>query len=368
MHKKWKRVSLLVGTVLVLLAVAVFFLIGPEGSQAPSVRPQEPSPAPREAQASATTDEPDLAGPLDLKLRPSELPATRQRTTNEDLVAKGFPLMSNPRKAAYTDTAEQNTQEVVADLGHPMVITFCRQNQNTAQNWSNLAYWSGTIPPNIKVVRLIEEGRKNPDYVAGLLRKSVTACIQSYDHYRQARDDEWAAVRAGDRPDPMTREDDVYYKEHRTFEDAIVEFIRLNTVVYFDFYTLANIGQLGPPRLLGEWIEKEKPWAYQATDLDVWLIDCYFKQTASQAAPEQSVFAAKHAALVGDAKISGSRVVESRWNAPWDIHDWMLGAKNVNLSDIETIDVLEIPQSIPLDDDVKKQIIENFREYARQAK
>jgi hypothetical protein len=366
--RKWKRLGLLTVALFLLGAVAVFFLIGPEGSQAPSVRPQEPSPAPREAQASATTDEPDLAGPLDLKVRPSELPATRQRTTNEDLLAKGFPMMSNPRKAAYTETAEQTTKEVVADLGNMFVLEYCRQNEDTLKVGDDLSYWSGVIPPNIKVLRLIEEGRKSPDAVGGLLRDSVTACLQSYDYYRQARADEWAAIRAGTRSEPVTSEDDPYYREHRTYESAIDEFVRLNRVVYMDFYTLASIGQLGPPQLLAEWFQKEKPWAYQETNFDVWLIDCYFKQVAPQAPPDEAGFAAKHTGLIGEAKISGSRIVESRWNASWDIHDWMLGAKNVNLSDIETIDVLEIPQSIPLDDDVKKQIIENFREYAKEAK
>jgi len=51
------------------------------------------------------------------------LPAAQ--STVQDLMDKGFPLMSNPRKAAYAQTAQQTTAEVVADLGNEMTIGYC---------------------------------------------------------------------------------------------------------------------------------------------------------------------------------------------------------------------------------------------------
>jgi hypothetical protein len=278
------------------------------------------------------------------------------RTTVQDLMDKGFPLMENPRKAAYTQTVQQNTAEVVADLGNQMTIGFCSLDINIEPMPCDLARYYRAISRHIKVMRLIEEGRQNPDMVSQLLRDAIRDCMSAYNEVWRARNVEWVKWTTGQWGPSGTGTDDEYYNTHRKYKDAVLEFERLHNVVYSSFYILANIGQQDP-KLLAEWIQKEKHPQYVCRDMDVFLVDCYYKQV-----PDSSGAAKKHAGLMEGFNISGEKVRESAWNALWDVHHPLLAAKKVNLSDIKTIEVIKIPVSLPegLDEKTKDQIIKNF--------
>ncbi|MHC4714433.1 MAG: hypothetical protein ACYTAN_14375 [Planctomycetota bacterium] len=288
--------------------------------------------------------------------------AAPRRTTVEDLAAKGFPTMSNPRRAAYTQTAAQSIEEVVADLGNTMIMGYCQPTHGYIMGHGKLAPWRLRMCHNIKVLRLIEEGREDPDLVVPLLRDCVTTCLSSYDDCREERMTEWTRYANGERPPATTGDNDVYYNEHRRYEDPILEFTRLHETTYMALYTLANIERLGPPEALADFIEKKKPFGYRCADLDVWLIDCYFKQEGTDAGE----YAGRHEALTGGAEVSGSRIAQSKWNALWDVHEPLLAARQVDVSDIQTIEILEIPWSMDLDEEVKEKIVQNFLDYCNQ--
>jgi len=206
-------------------------------------------------------------------------------------------------------------------------------------------------------MRLIEEGRQNPGVVSEFLRAAIGDCMSVYNEVRQARDAERPQVVRGQLVPAPNSENDKYYNEHRRHQSAVVEFDRLNNVIYSSFYILANIGRLDAELLAG-WIQKEKHPQYVCTDMDVFLVDCYYKQV-----PDSSEAATKHAALTEGFNISGEKVKQSAWNALWDVHHPLLAAKKVNLSDVKTIEVIKIPPvRLPeaLDEKMKDQIIKNF--------
>jgi len=279
------------------------------------------------------------------------------RTTVQDLMDKGFPLMSNPRKDAYTQTAQQSTAEVVADLGNEMTIGYCALDIDLVGDPWDIARYYRAISRHIKVMRLIEEGRQNPDMVSQLLRDAIRECMSVYNEVWQARNVEWPRlVRGQVVGSGRTGDNDEYYNTHRRYQSAVVEFDRLHKVAYSALYILANIGRLDG-QLLAEWIQKEKHPQHVCTDMDVFLVDCYYKQV-----PDSSEAAKKHAALTEGFNISGEKVRQSAWNALWDVHHFLLAAKKVNLSDIKTIEVIKIPVSLPegLDEKTKDQIINNL--------
>jgi hypothetical protein len=270
---------------------------------------------------------------------------------------KGFPLMSNPRKAAYAQTAQQTTPEVVADLGNEMTIGYCALDIDLVGDPWDIARYYRAISRHIKVMRLIEEGRQNPDMVSQLLRDAIRECMSVYNEVWQARNVEWPRlVRGQVVGSGRTGDNDEYYNTHRRYQSAVVEFDRLHKVAYSALYILANIGRLDG-QLLAEWIQKEKHPQHVCTDMDVFLVDCYYKQV-----PDSSEAAKKHAALTEGFNISGEKVRQSAWNALWDVHHFLLAAKKVNLSDIKTIEVIKIPVRLAegLDEKTKDQIINNF--------
>lgn len=251
------------------------------------------------------------------------------QSTIQDLMDKGFPLMENPRKAAYTQTAQQTTAEVVSDLGNEMTIGYCSLHINIDALPTDIARYYRAISAHIKVMRLIEEGRQNPAMVSQLLQDAIRDCTSGYNEVWQARNVEWIKWTTGQWAPSGTGDDDEYYNTYRKYKDAILEFERLHNVIYSSFYILANVGR-DDPKLLGEWIQKDKHPQYLCTDMDVFLVDCYFNQVR-----DSSEAAKKHAALTDGFNISGERVRQSAWNALWDVHHPLLAAKKVNLSDMK---------------------------------
>jgi hypothetical protein len=284
-------------------------------------------------------------------------------TTEADLAAKGFPRMSNPRKACYTQTAPQSTAEVVADLGNVPVMELCylmRGGGNISMP-NEILHYCDKIMPNIKVIRLIEEGRKDPAIVSSLLKDAVRQCLTDYDKDLQG----WNESRARGENASGTGDNDEYYNTNRKYECPQMEFRRINHVANMSLYILANIGQLDAD-LLAEWIRKEKPQLYHCPDMDLWLIDAYFRQ-ASQSSSDA---AGKYTGLTKGLNIAGEKAIQSKWNAIWDIHDHMFSAAKVNPESIETVETLRIPPELPasLDEKTKEQIIRNFLDFAQHSK
>lgn len=286
-----------------------------------------------------------------------ESPSPAEPNTAEDLAEKGFPLHHPMRQKFVAQTAQQSTAEVVADLGNLIVAEVLGSNINMKAPGYAIQRYYKYAGPNIKVLRLIEEGRQNPSAVTPLLRDAVRKLLTDYDEVRQA------CVKSWERGEecPGTSEIDRYYNEHRRYEHPQLEFPRMNDVGYMSLYILANIGQLNRP-LLADWLRKEKTWRYRCTGMEVWLVDYYFTQGGGKATEA----AKRHAALTKGVEICGPNVRQSRWNAPWDVHEPLLGAADVNVRDIQTIEVLAIPPRLPdgIDKQAQEQIVQNFLDFA----
>ena len=124
-------------------------------------------------------------------------------------------------------------------------------------------------------------------------------------------------------------------------------------------YCLANIGELRPAEALARWIDRRAA-PNEPRDIDIWLIDQYFKQAgASDAAA-----AARHAELTAGLDIDGRSIKQSRWNAAWSVNDMLVVAKDVDVSDIPTIEVLDFPPGLQLTDMQRCLIGRNFLEHA----
>ena len=180
-------------------------------------------------------------------------------TTEADLTAKGFPRMSNPRKFCYTQTAAQSTAEVVADLGNHPVMELCylMQGGGNISMPNQILHCHCKVMPNIKVIRLIEEGRNDPATVSSLLEDAIRQCLTDYDKDLQG----WNEARARGEGFFGGGDNDEYYNKHRKYECPQMEFRRINHVANMSLYILANIGQLDAD-LLAEWIQKKKPPLY----------------------------------------------------------------------------------------------------------
>ena len=280
-------------------------------------------------------------------------------STVQDLIRKGLPIISNPRKLSYTQTAAESTAEVVADLGNGMIMSYCylgRSGSNISMP-NELLHYSERIMPNIKVIRLIEEGRNDPAKVSSLLKDAVRQCLENYDKDVKG----WHESRARGESPSGTGDNEEYYNKNRKYECPQMEFRRINYVANMSLYILANIGQLDAD-LLAKWIEKEKPQLYDCRDMDLWLVDAYFRQDSQSS----SDVADQHKTLTKGINIAGHKTIQSKWNAIWDIHDRMFKAARIDTSDIKTIETLGIPPQLPavLDKKAKSQIFQNFLEYA----
>ena len=217
---------------------------------------------------------------------------------------------------------------------------------------TTIGTWATSIPPNLKVLRLIEEGRETPEKMTALLEGMIQEKLDAYDGIREAYDSHvpvmgrsYSVLEAGPK-DPLREVEETHF------------------AVQAAFYVLANIERLRNPQLLAQWISRKKANSYETACFDVWLIDCYFRQADSG---KVSTFAERHTALTKDCKLSRPYKKMSRWNAAWDIHHPLIMARRVNTKDIRTIDVLEIPLQ-DLDPKQAFFVINNFLEFAKAGK
>ena len=272
--------------------------------------------------------------------------ATRERPrSNGESVMVGF------RQRAYIQTDQQTIAEVVEDLGNIFVMTYTADPRRLTSP-DLLEYWAGSMPSYLKVLRLIEEGRKDSSQITTLLKQAISDSLSTYNRAREAKaayDRQWAA---GKVPAPTVAADDPYYLQHKRYQDPTYELKRLHQVVYCSFYVLANIGQLRDPGLLAEWIRKEKLPGYNCRAMDIWLIDCYFNVVEM----DETAHTEKHTALFLARRVSGSYKEMARWNEPWSLEPPFRAVKDLDNSKIETIRVLDIPNRLSIREQIAEAI------------
>jgi len=187
---------------------------------------------------------------------------------------------------------------------------------------------------------------------------------QSLDAYnevakaKQEYDRRWAA---GEVPAPAITENDPYYAENARYEDPTFELQRLHRTIVSSFYILANINESIDGRLLARWVKKPQVPGYACPGMDVWLIDCYFaQQTAS---PQRD----RHQQAFGRTGVVRREIPVSTWQSSWSLRDPVAGATGADLSDMKTISVLAVPETMQLPPSTRFRIIQNFVAYsARQ--
>jgi hypothetical protein len=233
----------------------------------------------------------------------------RRLSTAEQLVARGLPLMPAGRREAIRIAGSTSLEEVAADLGNASMIELCR-DQNVA-GFNTFEFWGTALPPNLMVLRLIEEGRKDPNRVAAIVEAAIRRDIERLPE----------------------SEFDGYITRGASTEFAIVA----------GFYVLANIDRLSDPILLARWIKMKKPPRTGSRPLDTWFIDYYFRCGPGAGSPE----ATEHFALLEGRTLVGPKQVMSRWDQAWERGDPVLVMSGVDPRDFETIEVLSIPRNYP---------------------
>ncbi len=150
-------------------------------------------------------------------------------TTMEDLIRKGLPPILRLRKLDIEATASQSLPEVVADLGNVISIHWCQTTKDMAIMRNEIsAYWC-ELSRYIRVLRLAEEGRKNPSLVCSLLTAAVQDCLQDWEGAAQASELDRQKYRRGERGSPGASYEDDHYERFRKYEDPIIELERLTT-------------------------------------------------------------------------------------------------------------------------------------------
>jgi len=265
-----------------------------------------------------------------------------KRSTAEDILMRGLPLMPNPRKEAIEFTASKSLEQVADNLGNIGIMELCR-NGNVWGVASGISFWATALPPNTMVLRLIEEGRREPDRVAAVLETAITKKIA---HLAEIRKNQPSARAASDKAG---------YEMHA---DALSTQFSIAGA----FFALANIGRLDNPGLLDRWLVAQKPEGYRTWEMETWLIDCYFRSPKRRS----NSHAASHVIMTKDRALVGPKRLFSTWNQPWDVNDPMLIATRVNTKDIQTIEVLSVPMEYPFAFRETVAIQENFRQHVKE--
>ena len=256
-------------------------------------------------------------------------------STAEDLVRKGLPLIPTWRKEIIESVANMSLEGVANDLDNTPVRELCR-NQNVSGSGSGMLFWASALPPNMMILRLIEEGREDPDRVCDVLEEVIARKIEQL-----------AEICEKEKNPP-------YY---RPWESEPTQF-----AITAAFYVLANIDRLNNPALLERWFVAPQPLGLELGSMKYWFIDYYFRLTDAAGSPH----AAAHLAIANGRVVAGPRLVLSKWDQPWDVNDPMLALAGVNVRDLKTIEVLTIPAERPFTLDQSIRIKENFDEHVRQ--
>ena len=103
-------------------------------------------------------------------------------STVEDLLEKGYPLMMPSRRMMVQQTAERTIEEVVADLGNFMTMGYGSvMHTQRLYPTMRMGSWAPRVTLHAKTLRLIEQGREQPQRVAPLLRRAIEEHLELYD-------------------------------------------------------------------------------------------------------------------------------------------------------------------------------------------
>jgi hypothetical protein len=269
-----------------------------------------------------------------------------------------MPEYSSPyRQQAIEKTAIQTIEQVAMDIGGVMAAAGSGNHLIDAGSPNQIKGWALTIPNNIKVLRLIEEGRRDPFEVKRALDRELEKALTVYNQTQHAY---IAAHREARSPYAFSRsdDDDSYVADFR-FSNPVSEFFRLNRMINASFYTLANLDALPEPAVAKEWITTEfLPGLdhFFNPSMHSWIMYQYAVSPQFQDRPGY----AELRALIEATGLRRTHVLQSTWNAGWSIHDPMLARGRVDRTDIPTIEVLGMPAGYQVKPEAYQEIREFF--------
>ena len=283
-----------------------------------------------------------ISGPESPIIIDSVVEEERERaSTVEDLIRRGLPPSPNHRKEAIEWTANRSLEGVAHTLDDAIIMNTCR-SKNVLGIESGMVFWASSLPQNVLVLRLIEEGREDPDRVVSILKRELTRRIEQLETGNQSL-------------------------EHATERKRYIGYAGGDPwfAIAGAFYVLANIDIdcLNDPAVLGllaRWIVPPEPSG--PTPMKMWLVDHCFRSTDASSSPH----AAAHLAIVGDRTMKGPKKTVSKWSAAWGRNDPLIRMLGVDASDLETIEVLNIPTKHPFTIEQNFKVQENFRKHINQ--
>lgn len=257
------------------------------------------------------------------------------------------PTSGHVARRLYRETAAQRLEEVAADLGQFFAkADSCQRNTHYAAY--DLEGWALTIPCNIKVRRLVEEGRRDPDRVAALLKQQLAAALADYP----VRRDAWLAYmeryRRGAAPPVSISAQDPTYRRTGHYGDPIFELDRVHYVVHAALYVLAELGRLDA-RTLAAWVAQDRPDELRCRELEVWLVH------AMLAAPPPGGVGAAPGLAEAAARMNVR--VTRRPFPRWDID---ANATAAALAARSPLEMLDIPVALRVDDALAERLLQQL--------
>jgi len=246
--------------------------------------------------------------------------------------AEDLPRIEPGRKKRIDYVARMSLEEVADNLGDRNVLGG-GMRLGAYPAMGPIYFWADALPCNIMVLRLIEEGREDPDRVCAILEKTLAKKIDQLSELREKADQGYATD-----PDPLAA--------HFSIAAA--------------FYVLANIDRLDNPALLERWFAMPEIDGYgKPYDLQSWFIDCYFRSTGVASSP----YAAIHRAIVKNRPAPNQRHTRAKWNQPWEVDNPWSQLPSANVREPKRIEVLTIS---PFTFDENVRIRKNWEDYLKQ--
>lgn len=338
-----KRRLLVAGLLLALVLLVVWVLSRDQAHRPVSVREATRNPGEDTSAVLPDTGVGDL--PPD-GLHALELPPSFVETAT----ASGYPLMSNPRKWIFARTQAQTIEETAADMGNGWAVVLLTCTSDTIWPAGAMGYYAEFISRHMSILRLIGEGRRQPDYVSKLMHDVIADCMAEYEtmrpKYEESLRQDW----------PGMSDHDPYYDANFRYEHPGWEFQRMHVAVYCAFYVLANIDRPAPG-VLAQWLALDRSPRCASQEFEVWLIN-EFCQGNPLNTPEE-----RHLGeILTSVEIPRQFVETSDWRSPVDVGDRLLAPMGVETSDVAKLRVLRLPHRPPraLSVTLQDEIIEAF--------
>ena len=239
--------------------------------------------------------------------------------------AEDVPRINVGRKKLIDSMARMSLEEVADNIDDRYTDLSGTMFEGSRRRRFSAAFWPESLPANIMVLRLIEEGRKDPDRVCAMLEKSLARKIDEFWEIPEQRYDEMEfAIEAG-------------------------------------FYVLANIDRLNDPVLLERWFAAPGRPSRWFGGLALWFTDCYFRSPKMASSP----YAAIHCAIPKNAPLPNERHMRQKWDQAWEVGSPWRERSSAHVGDANRIEVLTVPFN-SLFDGAVVGVVENWLEYVKQ--